>query len=67
MAKTLNVKIGDELMMRWRDKYGTYDAANVTIADVFDCDVPSVDQGLLWMDIEQMQHLTLLEEEVSIG
>jgi len=61
MAKTAGLKEGDEVLMRWRDKNGTYDAANITIAGIFDCNVPTVDNGQIWMDIDKLWEITQLE------
>ncbi len=58
MAKSANLKKGDQLLLRWRDKNGTFDAANVTIAGIFDTDVSSVDQGQIWIPIKKLWEMT---------
>ena len=58
MAASSKLKVGDEVLMRWRDVRGTYDAASITIVDVFDCDVQGVDNGQIWLDINQLWNLT---------
>ncbi len=52
-------------MMRWRDKNGTYDALMVTVVKIFETIVPSVDQGIIWIDLEKMEALTAMEGEAS--
>ena len=47
MAATTKLNIGDEVLLRWRDKNGTFDAADITIVNIFDNDVSSVDNGQL--------------------
>lgn len=63
MAKSAKVKTGDEVLLRWRDKNGTYDAATVTIAGVFESNVPFVDGGQFWMSIEKLREITLLTDQ----
>lgn len=65
MAESANLKEGDEVLMRWRDKNGTYDASNITIAGIFDCNVPTVDNGQIWMDIENLWEITLLHKSTT--
>lgn len=65
MAESSNLKEGDEVLMRWRDANGTYDAANITVAAIFDCNVPTVDGGQIWMDIHKLWSLTQLENSAT--
>lgn len=65
MAQSLNLKVGDEVMMRWRDRNGTYDAVSVSVAAVFATNVPMADAGQIWMDLSMMQRLSALDAEVS--
>lgn len=65
MAESANLKEGQEVLMRWRDKNGTYDAANITIAGVFDCNVSAVDNGQIWMGIEQLYNITSLKNHAT--
>lgn len=58
MSKSVNLKVGDEVLMRWRDAQGTYDATTITIAEVFDCNIAAVDNGQIWMDIEKLWKIT---------
>lgn len=52
MAASANLKEGDEVLIRWRDKNGTFDASQITIAGIFDSNVPTVDNGQIWISIE---------------
>ncbi len=58
MAASANLKEGDEVLLRWRDKNGTFDAANLTVAGVFDTNVGTVDQGQIWVSIDQLWRMT---------
>lgn len=66
MAASAKLKKGDEVLMRWRDKDGTFDAGNITIVDIFDCDVMSVDKGQIWISIEQLWEITGLENHATM-
>jgi ABC-type lipoprotein release transport system permease subunit len=65
MAKTLKLSEGDLLLVRWRDKNGTFDAVEVQVAAVFDCDVPTVDSGQMWFPLEQLQKMTGMINEAT--
>lgn len=66
MAETSNLKVGDEVLMRWKDKNGSFDAADIKIAAIFKCDVPSIDNGQLYLDIDLLRKMSGLENEASI-
>jgi ABC-type lipoprotein release transport system permease subunit len=66
MAASINMKKGDEVLLRWRDKNGSFDAANVTIVGVFDSDVSMVDNGQLWMPIGKLWEMTGLENHATL-
>lgn len=66
MAESAKLKEGDELLLRWRDKNGTYDASNITVAGIFDNNVPVVDNGQIWMDIDKLYELTGLDGHATM-
>jgi len=66
MAESAKLKKGDEVLLRWRDKNGTFDAANITIVDIFDCNVPNVDNGQIWISIEKLWELTGLTNHATM-
>lgn len=66
MAKMAHLSVGDRLMVQWRDRHGTFDAMEVVIADVFHCNVPSVDQGQIWMPLEALQEMTGMKGEATM-
>ena len=65
MAESANLNEGDDVLMRWRDANGTYDAANITVEAIFDCNVPTVDNGQIWMDINKLWELTQLNQSAT--
>lgn len=65
-AKSSKLKVGDEVLMRWRDKNGTFDASNITIVGIFDSNVPTIDVGQIWMPIKKLWEITGLENEATM-
>ena len=61
MAKQTGLKPGDVVTLRWRDKNGTFEATDIQIAGIFKTSVPSVDNGILWLPLAQLQKMTLQE------
>ncbi len=66
LAATANLKKGDAVLVRWRDKNGTFDARELTIAGVFHCDVPSVDDGQIWISLGNLQQMTGMSGEATM-
>jgi len=66
MAKSAKLKAGDDILLRWRDKNGTFDAHKIKIVSVFDCNVPSVDNGQLYMSLSTLQQMTNLKNEATL-
>jgi putative ABC transport system permease protein len=62
MAESAHLEEDDEVLMRWRDNNGTYDATTITIASVFDSDMPNIDNGQIWMDINTLWDITDMPE-----
>lgn len=65
MAQAANLDEGDRVLMRWRDKHGTFDALEIEIAHVFETNVPAVDQGTIWISTAGMNKLTGFENEAT--
>src|SRR6056297_3153994 len=58
MARSARLQTGDPLLVRWRDKNGTFDAREFTIVRIFDSNVPTIDNGQIWMSLERLQQIT---------
>jgi ABC-type lipoprotein release transport system permease subunit len=65
LAESAKLNIGDKLQIRWRDKNGTYDANTISIIEIFDSNVPNIDTGQIWIDIEKLWAMTGLKKEAS--
>ena len=60
------LKEGNYVTLRWRDKNGAFDAAQVKITGIFKTNVPSVDAGQVWIPIDMLRDMMLLPEEATI-
>ena len=54
MANSAKLQPGDRVLIRWRDKNGTYDAREI-LAQVFDSNVGSIDNGQVWLSLATLQ------------
>ncbi|MCF8379824.1 MAG: FtsX-like permease family protein [Bacteroidales bacterium] len=66
MAKTNRLEVGDIMTLRWRDVNGTFDANEIQITDIFQTNVPSVDGGQIWIDIDRHREMMLMPDEATI-
>jgi ABC-type lipoprotein release transport system permease subunit len=65
-AKNMKIKVGDRLLVRWRDVHGTFDAKEITVADVFQSNVASVDNGQIWLPIDTLRAMTTMPDQATI-
>jgi ABC-type lipoprotein release transport system permease subunit len=66
MSTSTGLKENDLVTLRWRDKNGAFDAAQIRITGIFKTNVPSVDAGQVWIPIEKLQSMMLLPGEATI-
>lgn len=66
MAASTQLQVGDQVLLRWRDKNGSFDASNITIAGVFDTNVPNVDNGQIWLSYKKLEEMTGLKLQATI-
>lgn len=66
MARDSKLNIGDYTTVRWRDVDGTFDATELVVADIFKTDVPAVDNGQIWISIENLQEMTQMPGEATL-
>jgi ABC-type lipoprotein release transport system permease subunit len=66
MAEAAKLGVGDKLLIRWRDKNGTFDAREIQIASIFKCDVPTADKGQIYLRLEVLQKMMGLENEATL-
>lgn len=66
MASYCKLHKGDRVTLRWRDKNGAFDAREILIADVFSCNVPTVDNNQIWIPLDSLRALTGYDNEATI-
>ena len=66
MAESGKLGVGDKLLIRWRDKNGTFDAREIQIASIFKCDVPTADKGQIYLRLDVLQKMMGMENEATM-
>jgi len=66
MAKNSKLKVGDVTTIRWRDVNGTFDASEVKIVEIFNCNVPSVDAGQMYINIDTLRQMMQAPGEATM-
>ena len=65
-ADNLNIKEGDYIVLRWRDKNGVYDARDIKVAHVFSTTVITVESNQIWISIQTLQEMLGLPDQATI-
>ncbi len=66
MAKSAGLDIGDMLTIQWRDVHGTIDARDGTVVQIMNTSVPTIDNGQIWMALDQLQELTEMPNQATL-
>jgi len=66
LAKSAGLQEGDDLLIRWRDVNGTFDATELKITGIFYSTVPAVDQGQVWIPLKTLQEITGMPGEATM-
>ena len=66
MAASAKLKKGDMIMARWSDKNGTFDARELKIVAIFNCNVQSIDNNQVWVSLNTLQQITGMENEATL-
>lgn len=66
LAKSAGLQEGDNLLIRWRDVNGTFDATELRISEIFYTTVPTVDQGQIWIPLQTLQEITGMPGEATM-
>ena len=66
MAKSSGLMIGDMVTVQWRDVHGAIDARDGTIVQVMQTSVPTIDNGLIWVNLNQLQELTDMPDQATL-
>ena len=65
MANITKLDVGDAFTIRWLDSGGTYDADEGTIVKIMDTENFKLDMGHIWIPIEKVQRMLVMENEVT--
>ncbi len=66
MAESCGLEKGDYVTLRWKDSNGTFDAADIFIAEVMNTIVPTIDAGQIWFPLEQLREMLSMPDEATI-
>lgn len=66
MAKSIKASVGDQMMVRWRDANGTFDAGNIVITEIFSTNVPEVESGQIYIPLDKLQAMMMMPGEATI-
>jgi len=66
MAEKSKLKLNDLVTLRWRDRNGTFEAADICIVGIFKTTVPTIDNGIVWLSLEKLQAMTLQKNSANI-
>ena len=66
MAKQSNLKLNDMVTLRWRDKFGTFEATEICVVGIFRSTVPTIDNGIIWISLDELQKMTLRKNCANI-
>ena len=66
MAESTGLKEGDDVMIRWRDVNGTFDAKEVTIVRIMQTDVQSIDVGQIWLPLDELQAMAAIPDQATL-
>ncbi|MFH1726794.1 MAG: FtsX-like permease family protein [Pseudomonadota bacterium] len=67
MSKTTNLKVGDIVTARFRDKNDVFDAIDIEIIHIMKTIVPSMDNGQIWLPLFSLQKILNMEGEATIA
>ncbi len=65
MSRKSKLKVGDQVVMKWRDKHGAVDALDAEVVDVVPLVNPRVDEGVAWLRLDHLRQITLRSKEIT--
>lgn len=65
LAESVHLKLGDRILVRWRDKNGMFDAREIEIAHIFKSNVPYIENGRMYLDIDVVRKMTGMTDEAT--
>lgn len=65
MAESAHLKKGDNVLVRWRDVHGTFDAQEFLITEIFNSNVPTIDINQIYIPLSSLQEMTGMKNEAT--
>ncbi len=65
MAKSAKLELGNIITLQVRDKNGVFDAVDAEIVHVMQHNIQSVDAGMVWISLDDLQSLLDLKNEAT--
>ena len=66
MANSTGLAINDMVTVQWQDVHGRIDARDATVIQIMNTTVPTVDNGQIWMALDQLQELTNMPGQATL-
>lgn len=66
MARSAGLKVGDLVIVRWRDARGTFDAEEIRIAHIMNTTVGAVDSGQVWLPLDRLRRMARMDGEATM-
>jgi len=66
MARANHLRVGDVVAARWRDAGGTFDAADARVVGIFKTNVPTVDDGTVWVPLSRLRAMLRMPGESTL-
>ena len=66
MAKHTGLHKNDNITVQWRNVHGTFDARDVTIAEIFKTTVQEIDNDQIWIPLGLLQQASELPNEATM-
>jgi ABC-type lipoprotein release transport system permease subunit len=66
MADKVNLKENELATIRWRDKDGTFDAADIEVVHIMHTSVQAVDNGQIWVPISKLREMMEVDKEATL-
>ena len=66
MAKSIDIKEGEIVTMRWKDVLGVYNAADIRIAHIMDSPVPTIDNSQVWIDFDKLNAMKAVNNNATM-
>jgi ABC-type lipoprotein release transport system permease subunit len=66
MAQSTGLRAGDYVTVQWRDVNGTFDAREARIVQIFQSQVQTIDNGMIWVPLDRLQRMAGMEGEATL-